>query len=69
MIEMKLTLLDALKITFQILFCIKLCFLHLLSNGLNGVSLIGVSSGFVINFCVAYLVKTESFDFIKCDIL
>ena len=39
MIEKKLTLLDALKTNFQIFFCIKLSFLHLLSNGLNGVNI------------------------------
>ena len=38
MIKKKLILLDALKMTFQRFYCIKLSFMHLLWNGLNRVN-------------------------------
>ena len=57
----KYTLRVALKIHFQRIFASS--FLHLMSNGLNGVNinlLMYVDCSFVINFSVAYLAKAQN---------
>ena len=51
------------KNTFPEIFHIKLSFLHLIQDGVNGVriyQLTDADCGFVIIFCVAYLVKTQN---------
>ena len=61
----KLTLLDVLKIHFQRFF--GLSFLHLTSNGPNGVNR-NVDHGFMINFCI-FSKGTQPFDFIKPNVI
>ena len=50
------------KTTFPEVFRIKISFLHLISNGLNGVNyqLTEEDCGFVAFFCVVYLVKEHN---------
>ena len=51
------------KNTLPEVFPIKLSFLHLIQDGINGVSIYQLTDadcGFVIIFCVVYLVKTHN---------